>query len=208
MSLNNFDGIAYINLDHRDDRKIELLESLKKLRVDLGKVQRISGIFTPFNGHLGCVCSHLKVIDWAMEKKLDSVLILEDDCYFLDDEKFITYAIDYFFKMVPKWDVFMLGGYFEKFEKSKYPFINRIKKAYRAHSYGISKKYLPILKKQYLQTADILKEYNTHFESREHALDRRWHTLQKKDLWYANNIHLTGQKDGYSDIEWYDKKKR
>ncbi|NGX29080.1 MAG: hypothetical protein K940chlam1_01273 [Candidatus Anoxychlamydiales bacterium] len=208
MSLNNFEAIAYINLDHREDRRDELLKSLESLEVNKNKIKRISGVFNPFNGHLGCVCSHLKVVDWAIEQDLDNVLILEDDCYFLDDTNFITQAVDYFFKIVPSWDIFMLGGYFEKIEKSKYPLINRVKKAYRAHSYAISKKYLPVIKKLYLETANLLNGYNTHFESRGHALDRRWHTLQKKDHWYANNIHLTGQKDGYSDIEWHEKKKR
>jgi len=208
MSINNFDGIAYINLDHREDRKKHILDTLQRLDVDKSKVNRISGIFTPFNGHLGCVCSHMKVIDWAIEKKLNTVLVLEDDCYFMDDTSFVNHAIDYFFKIVPTWDVFMLGGYFKKIQKSKYPYITRVKQSYRAHSYGVTKNYLPILKKHFIETENVLKELDTHYDAKSYALDRRWHSLQKKDLWYANNIMLTGQMDGYSDIEWFEKNKR
>lgn len=208
MSLNYFDAIAYINLKHRKDRKSHILKELSRLDISKNKIQRIEGTFVPFNGHLGCVLSHVDVINWAIEKNLNNILILEDDCYFIDDVKFLNSTIEYFFKIIKKWHVFLFGGYFEKIEKTNYPFINRIKKSCRSHAYGLDKSYFLTLKNNFLSTADLLKKHNLHFECTKIALDQRWQPLQEKDLWYASNILLAAQIADYSDIGWQNKKNR
>jgi GR25 family glycosyltransferase involved in LPS biosynthesis len=208
MSLNNFDAVVYINLQHRKDRKNHILKELKRVNVDKNKINRISAHFIPFNGHLGCVLSHIDALNWAIKKNLNKVLILEDDCYFIDDIHFLNLSVKYFFKMVKKWNVYLFGGFYEKIEKSNYPYINRIKQSYRSHAYGIHKNYYSILKNNFLKTAKILERYNSHLDICNDALDRRWTFLQKKDLWYACNILLTGQISDYSDIGWIEKKSR
>ena len=90
MSLNNFDAIAYINLKHRKDRKNHILKELKRLKVDKKKLHRVEARFTPFNGHLGCALSHIDALDFAIKKNLNNILILEDDCFFIDDVNFIN----------------------------------------------------------------------------------------------------------------------
>ncbi len=208
MSLNYFDAIAYINLRHRKDRNHHILKELSRLNVNKDKIHRFEGNFIPFNGHLGCVLSHIDVINWAIEKKLNNILILEDDCYFIDNIEFINSTIDYFFKIVKKWDVFLLGGFYEEIEKSNYPFINRIKQSYRAHSYAINNCYLKTLKNNFLSSAKMLKKYTLHFKGMQVALDRHWVSLQKRDLWYATDALLAFQIADFSDIGWQNKNRR
>jgi len=44
MGLNFFDGIIYINLDYRIDRKTEILNELKKFPIKQNKIHRIDEI--------------------------------------------------------------------------------------------------------------------------------------------------------------------
>ncbi len=208
MSFDLFEAVLYINLKHRKDRKKQILLELDKLNIKKDKIVRIEAIYTPFNGHAGCVKSHIKALDYAIENKLQNVLILEDDCYFLKDLEFLNYSIFYFFQMVKKWDVFLLGGYFEKTNKSEYPFINRVFSSYRAHAYGINNHYLKTLKANFLETYKNIKDKSYHFDSRYLALDRQWLKLQRKDYWYSFETLLSGQKKDFSDIGWESKKKR
>ena len=121
MSLNDFDAIAYINLKHRKDRKKHILKELSRLKVNKKKIHHVQAHFVPFNGHLGCILSHIDALDWAIKQKLNNILILEDDCFFIDDANFINKTVEYFLSLVAKWDVYLFGGYFEKKQKSPYP---------------------------------------------------------------------------------------
>ncbi|MFA6119379.1 MAG: glycosyltransferase family 25 protein [Parachlamydiales bacterium] len=206
--LNSFDAIAYINLKHRKDRKAHILSELSRLHVQKNKIKRIDATYIPFNGHLGCVLSHIEALNFALESNLNNILILEDDCFFIDDVQFLNGTIEYFFKTVDPWDVFLFGGYYDQIEKSKHPYINRIKKSYRAHAYAVNKKYFSSLKNHFLSTRDKLQKYQLFYEANKDALDRTWNVLQEKDLWYASNVLLTGQINDFSDIGWETKKLR
>lgn len=208
MSLNNFDAIVYINLKHRKDRNTHILKELTRLNVDKDKIVRIEGNFIPFNGHLGCVMSHINAIDYAINNNLNNILILEDDCYFIDNVNFLNSTIEYFLKIVNPWNVFLLGGYFEKTQKTNYSYINRVIKGWRSHSYALHKSYFKILKENFLYSCEMLHKHNTHFDGEKYVLDHNWWSLQKKDLWYASNILLTAQIDGYSDIMWKEREIR
>lgn len=208
MTLNYFDAIAYINLNHRKDRNAHILKELSRLNVNKEKIIRFEGNFIPFNGHLGCVMSHIDVLNWAIEQKLNNILILEDDCYFIDDVKFIDATIDFFLKIVKKWDVFLLGGYYEKIEKNAFPYIDRIRKSLRSHSYVVNNNYFDTLKNNYLSSAELLKKYTFHFETKDFPLDKHWALLQDRDFWYASNVLLTAQIEDFSDIGWQHKKNR
>ena len=99
-SINKFDGILYINLKNRKDR----LESIENELIRIGanfsssKIFRIDAILDKKNGHRGCVLSHLKAVNFAIEKKWKNVLILEDDAIFIKDRLFISSYIDDFFQ--------------------------------------------------------------------------------------------------------------
>ena len=78
--MDYIDGIFYINLDKRADRRYEIEEELNKMELPF---ERFTAIETPGRGILGCGYSHLSVFKMAKERKYRNVLIFEDDFYFL-----------------------------------------------------------------------------------------------------------------------------
>ena len=81
-SINDIKHAFYINLDHRTDRKEHVEKELGKLGI---QAERFNAIKMQ-NGAVGCSMSHLKILQDARTKKLDHVLIMEDDISFLDPE--------------------------------------------------------------------------------------------------------------------------
>tara|TARA_B110000211_G_scaffold86695_1_gene101721 strand:+ start:1321 stop:1860 length:540 start_codon:yes stop_codon:yes gene_type:complete len=105
--MNKIDGILYINLDYRTDRKDQLLNNLKKYDVDFNRVHRISAVLTKQCGHLGCGMSHVKAIKYAISQKWDNVLILEDDFIFTVNKDEINSDLEKI--MDELWDVLLLS---------------------------------------------------------------------------------------------------
>ena len=82
MPLTQFDGIVYINLKRRPDRRASLMQVLEKLHVDFAKVHRIEAVDDPLNGVKGCLLSHIQALDLIQNKGWERGLILEDDVIF------------------------------------------------------------------------------------------------------------------------------
>lgn len=112
ININNyFDHIYYINLDKRIDRYESIKQQLKNNEIS---ATRIRGIIPVSNHHkisdgqLGCLLSHLLILNNAQEKKYNRILILEDDTIFKDNFKFL---FDRFIKHSPtNWDMLYLCG--------------------------------------------------------------------------------------------------
>lgn len=103
------DKIYVINLEHRKDRKVEILKELKK--VDASNVEIFSAIrpkedlikhwnpsfldplpdwyhgnATTYRiGALGCLLSHLTIMKKALNENYENILILEDDTMFINN---------------------------------------------------------------------------------------------------------------------------
>ena len=77
--INKLDAIIYINLENRTDRKELLMKELEKLKTDMSKVHKVSGVYMPKNGHKGCIQSHILALNMIKLNNWDRVLILEDD---------------------------------------------------------------------------------------------------------------------------------
>jgi glycosyl transferase family 25 len=118
--LDYIEGIFYINLDSRVDRRENFL--YESTKVGLPYYERFSAI-TPTNDELkgpfeidewrrfrvGCSLSHLEVVKIAKERGYKNCLIFEDDVVFTRDyKKYIQTYIDELKEI--EWDVFYLGG--------------------------------------------------------------------------------------------------
>ena len=73
--LDLVDGIVYINLEHRLDRREKLLKELSRLQVSYPEVVRISAFHTPMNGRKGCILSHITALEVAEEKGADGLAL-------------------------------------------------------------------------------------------------------------------------------------
>lgn len=109
VSINNIkisDLGYYINLDKRTDRKEKLENQLQKLNI-IG-VNRFSAFSQYNSGPTNCKKSHYLLYEELLKSDYDTLLVLEDDCLFLEyfeekNEEILKdiYSID--------WDLFWLG---------------------------------------------------------------------------------------------------
>lgn len=204
--LSHFDGIIAINLAHRSDRKINLERELDRLSV--AKQQRVflDATFDELNGTKGCVQSHIRALEYAIEKKWASVLILEDDCIFSGDRNEIDAYIDRFIEHFgSNWDVLFLGTNIREFEKTHSSDFLRVFFSRRAHAYIVNGPYMQKLRSHYLETLTEIENDLFFTSSMAKALDRRWGLLQKVDRWYGAVKMFAHQMQSYSDIEKHEK---
>lgn len=91
------DKIFIVNLPERSDRRRQMDKQLRKLGLSLqsDKVELFAAVKPdavlnwPSLGARGCFMSHYQIIRLAQERNYQTVLILEDDCDFVDD--FVTH---------------------------------------------------------------------------------------------------------------------
>ena len=73
--MNHIDTIYYINLDHRIDRKEKFLECMNDLQVPKSKIERISAIYEPNLGILGCTKSHMLALETFINSDKNTCII-------------------------------------------------------------------------------------------------------------------------------------
>ena len=78
----------YINLNERIDRKTHV-EKLKKEVSFFKNLERMEACYHQ-RGDIGCSLSHIKCLNMLLKKQEPYYLIMEDDFYIFDYDKFIT----------------------------------------------------------------------------------------------------------------------
>lgn len=205
-TLNHFDGTIYINLAHREDRRKKIEAELQKASLRPRKLFRIEAIYDELNGVRGCVLSHIKALDFAIEKKWKHALILEDDCLFhKGTDNYIGQFLNHF---KSAWDVFFLGGQPKVVEKTAHPDYLRVQFSLRAHAYVVNGSYLQTLRDHFLSTYESMQNDLFFLSSLPKALDRQWVELQLKDRWFIGVKPIACQSSSYSDIEKSRKPRR
>jgi len=198
--LDLIDGIVYINLDHRLDRRELLLKELKRLQVSCPEVERIPAFHTPMNGRKGCMLSHIAALEMAEKKGWKSVLILEDDCRFSKDIRKIHQAIEGFEKTLgEEWDVFFLGGQFLE-SSTVSPLLIRVTKSRRSHAYIVNRSYYCMLKACFVAGYKAMENDLFVVQSSGKSLDVVWNALQKKGRWFGMKESVAEQDESFSDI--------
>jgi glycosyl transferase family 25 len=199
--FNTIDVILYINLEHRKDRKKRFENEIINLDISLENIIRIPGIYTPNNGAIGCLLSHIKALSFILKYYNNSiVLIAEDDVIFKDNINNINNKLSSIFdKLGDNWDVIMLAHNTQQFENTNIPFLIQIKESLTASAYIINPKYIKKLLNNYIN--DYLILLKTQIWKTEYCVDVSWKKLQKNDKWYAIEPSFVIQGKSYSDIE-------
>jgi len=194
QQMNNICKTIYINLAKRCDRK-ELIE--KELNEYKLNWERFEAIETPTLGLLGCCISHLMVLQIALERNYDYVLILEDDFTFLVSQEELEKQLHDFFSLNMKFDVCMLSYNMIRSEEiTGVNIVNKVIEAQTASGYIVSHHYYDTLINILKQSIPLL------FTTREHwnyANDQIWKILQRKDNWVYFRTRIGKQRAGYSD---------
>ena len=188
-----FSSVQLINLKRRPDRLEHFWEQFEKLKWPFAHPQvfpAVDGVAVPAPytwragaGAWGCMQSHRQVLEQAIMKGVNSLLILEDDATFRP-----SFAADVsaFLAEVPgNWDGLMLGGQVVESLKVK-PGILRCMNCQRTHAYAVRGRYLKALYQHLISTAG--------------HCDQRMGDIQARYNIYAPDPFLVGQMAGQSDI--------
>lgn len=200
-------GILYINLTNRPDRKEKIEKVLEKAEVPVNLIHRIDAVQNNDCGHIGCAYSHVRALKYAKYKDWSRVLILEDDFEFLQQNSILFKTVT---TLPEKFDVFMLAsGYSETYPIEPTEFIHKVKWGTTTSGYMVQKHYYNILincfEEAIKKMEEELKEfkkfnpgkkmYETSF-----AIDQAWFRLQQKDDFFITVPNIGTQANSPSSI--------
>ncbi len=201
MDINNiFNNVFLINLKNRPDKLNDSTILLNKYNIKFNVFVGINGNSYNHNniskkyhqkllrlnpGVLGCLLSHINIIQYAKENNLENILIFEDDIDF--SENFLE-ILNCAIKDLPKdWDMFYLGGNPKIGQNTKIS--NHIYKSTAinaTHSYMINHTIY-----------DLILNANEY----DYAIDTLYHMKIHKNVnTYIINPTITCQRSGISDI--------
>lgn len=206
-----FDKILYINLAHREDRRIQIGEQMQKIGWDPKNVIRVEGVLEKMCGHLGCGKSHVKALELAIKNDWDSVLILEDDFVFNDwvnKETFKSFIENLY---TVNWDVTILARGHHEVKKSEYEWLERVITCTTTSGYIVKKHYykklLNVFSESVKQVTKELKEHTAKCKKDKvpvskldycSAIDQYWFGLQSTDTFYLFKSDM-GRQESWSD---------
>jgi len=116
--FSSFDAIYCLNLDRDTERWKVMQRRFEQLGI-LNRIRRFSAIETPESHHIGCALSHRAIVAQAQKNGFESVLVIEDDCVFLEDTNVhLKRSLDELSDQ--DWSVLHLGGHRwgRKFDKA------------------------------------------------------------------------------------------
>jgi glycosyl transferase family 25 len=184
LDWNFIDKVVYINLDERKDRN----EHMKHVTSCFSeKVTRFSAIKdTP--GSIGCMKSHIGVLELAIQNKWKNLLVLEDDAVWNRlHEGYITLRE----LSSNEYDVIVLGGTCVKRDG------NKLISCKTTVGYLINSHYYSTLLENFKEGLESLKQ--TH-DVEMYAVDAYWQRLQSRDNWFILYPCLIYQRSDYSNI--------
>ena len=198
VNINSIDDIKhafYINLEHRVDRKNQVEEELKTIGI---KAERFNAIKME-DGAIGCSMSHLKLLQDAVNNKLDHILILEDDITFLQPEVFKTQLNKFFELHGNNWDVILLAGNNMPPYKTIDDTCIQVSRCQTTTGYLVNGHYIKVLMQNVkLGLTNLISKPSEHSKF---AIDKFWFVLQGASKWFLITPLTVVQREGYSDIE-------
>jgi hypothetical protein len=131
----------------------------------------------------------------AFELGLENVLIVEDDCNFVEQAK-LNDDLNRFLNEVPNWDVVMLAHKI-RIAAPHNDLVSRTVEATNAASYLVQRHMIPILSQIILDAVPSLRQTGAHWL---YQNDVVWWPLMKSHRWFHFNDKLCRQRRSYSDL--------
>lgn len=183
------DHVVYINLDHRTDRREQIIATLAPY-FPPEKVTRFSAIKKE-NGALGCTASHIAVLEMAKEKGWKNVLVLEDDARWTDtfDEGLATLTR----LAQSEYNAIVLGGHNTRWHEDTL----RLIRTFGTEATLVNSNYYDTLLRNYRESRALLETSNQPWV---HGMDVYLNRLFATDMWFVVVPGLMKQEVGYSDI--------
>lgn len=196
----HIDKIIYINLDHREDRKREMMEECKRMQIPEDKIIRFPAIHHQ-DGAIGCSMSHIEVLKIAMENKWKNYMVLEDDFNFINDMEFIDKVVGHFFEKFPEnsWDVLnFTRGYYQECKDTPVKYIQKVLDVSTTSAFIVNQHFYSTLLTNFMDGFEQFKR-----NSDKHwifSIDRYWNKLMPTSNWYITNPSIGYQRIGLSSI--------
>jgi GR25 family glycosyltransferase involved in LPS biosynthesis len=153
--MDKIDMLYYINLDYRVDRKLEFLDWVEQSGFPEEKVERIQAVATPGRGHVGCLLSHIKVIDTFLASSHKVCMLFEDDYQPLKVGEFWS-DIRRIFDSSVDFDIVMLSYNELKSEETEVPFLHKVNHSFTASGLLITREFAKILNDFWKKDAILL----------------------------------------------------
>jgi GR25 family glycosyltransferase involved in LPS biosynthesis len=190
-----------MNLDHREDRRAQIESELDKLNVPESKRVRISGVYKPGFGILGCGLAHKKTIETFLASDHQTCLIFEDDFQFTLDMDHVHMILNGIFEEKIAFDCVMLAGCILHVEPTQWPFLHKVYDVHTASAYIITKEFAPVLLESYTESTKLLED--TFVETGQKCIsyhnDIWWKKYQPYSNWYIVNPRMGEQRESFSD---------
>ena len=200
--FNKFGAVYVINLESRPDR----LANITRVLQDVGLIdfKVIKAVPHPC-GLMGCVLSHILVLQECIESGSETCLVFEDDFLLSAQPHAAVKTVSDFFAASDKgdisWDVVLLSSNLLNSSESSLPFLRRVVDAQTTSSYAVKRSYARHILRNFLQSAFRLN-YSCDKDHPQYALDIYWKRLQSSGKWFVFSPMLGHQAASYSDIEY------
>ena len=200
-------GPIIINLDHRQDRWIEVTNECEKVGL---KPIRLSA--TP-GGALGCLDSHSRAVELLLKSDAEAVMVMEDDALFQCDATTLKKHIDVFMSD-PKAHAVCLG-YNARIFSPHSELFNRCREIQTRVCYIIKRSIVNDLLNIWREIQILVtnKSKAQWYENLFYSLpisnppkdiyrgDQSWKIIQQEHVFLTPKERLVIQRPSYSDIE-------
>jgi len=190
---NPIEGVLYVNLADRRDRRLHIEKELKNLETICKTTERIDAVKHKI-GAKGCADSHIKALNRAKTQGWKNVLIVEDDLIFHKNAALsIAYAMH-----SHDFDVLLIAGNIKSTRKLDIDGLSKALEVQTTSCYLVKAHYYDELIASFTKSSKNL----THKKkARQWAIDKHWFKLQKRDNWLVFNPTFAHQRPDYSNIE-------
>lgn len=202
--------IVVINMTHRKDRLSLFYETMAAVGLQQEKIMRFEAICMPQQGWVGCVRSHIAVIEMAKNLNWPYVIVFEDDFMWKPEgvewaKQLIGNPRDCLSGIgLQEWDVLMLGVRIIQKKPLNVKSLTQVTEGATSSGYIVRQHYYDTLLENLKQSEKALLPITRYTDYAGKfcmfALDRYWKSLQQKDKWITFTHPLGKQADGFSDI--------
>jgi len=196
--------IYYINLDHREDRRLEFSQEVEKLRLTLGEkpnVVRIPAIKHDV-GAIGCGLSHCQALEMFLNSGQEHAIVMEDDYTFYDH--MLPMMKEYLQAGKPPAgaDCLLLAANLRQHEPHTAEFI-RVRRSFTTSGYWLNRRAARELLRLW-ECSTLLHAVSPRQPEPKYCIDVAWWSLMETQVFLALTPligQIGHQRPSYSDIE-------
>jgi hypothetical protein len=199
--------VKIISLPHRNDRRSECLEELKKIHYPNPSSIFFNAKLTDSAGQLGCSLSHAMALsEFLFHDERPFVMIFEDDFSLRNEADFLD-KIDRLIENSYFWDVYLLG-HNEALPIEGTPVADtfRVINSLTTSGYLVGRRYAPNLINSFFRSGELMRAYsglpspNRELARQFFCSDVLWKELQLEHKFWAGIPSLITQRKSHSDI--------